>query len=410
MKIFFADNSIDQNATWDTLIDDILETTFYNKYCYTHDYYSIFKSIIISLLLNEEIIVLDNDFTDDELRKLIGEADVLERTIIKNGQFQDISSKKDLLREIKKVSESWRLTLFTSGTTGLPKKVSHSFQSITRFVKISNNHEGNIWGLAFNPTHIAGIQVFFQALLNGNSIIRLFGLSKEEIFRSINHYQITNISATPTFYRLLLPHTNKYDSVLRITSGGEKFDNKLAEQINQIFRNAKITNVYASTEAGTLFASSGGVFSVKPDLERLIMIDDGELKIHKSLLGRADTFVDEWYNTGDLVDVKSQSPLSFTFVSRKNEMINVGGYKVNPHEVEEAIRSICQVKDAIVYSKSNSILGNIILSEVVRANNEIDEAQIRLILKSKLQEYKIPRIIKFVENLSVTRTGKISRS
>jgi len=409
MKIFFADNSTDQITSWDSLIDDIHKTTYFNKYCYTNDYYSIFKSIIISLLLNEEIIVLDNDFSDDELRKLIGETDVLERLKIKNGCFQDISSKKDLLREIKKATESWRLTLFTSGTTGLPKKVSHSFQSITRFVKISKNHEGNIWGFAFNPAHIAGIQVYFQALLNGNSIIRLFGLSKEEIFKSINHYQITNISATPTFYRLLLPHSNKYDSVLRITSGGEKFDNKLVGQINQIFRNAKITNVYASTEAGTLFASSGGVFSVKPELERLIMIDDGELKIHKSLLGRSDTLFDEWYKTGDLVDVRSQSPLSFTFVSRKNEMINIGGYKVNPHEVEEALRSILQVKDCKVYSKANSILGNILLCEVVKAEEEIDEAQIRMLLKSKLQEYKIPRIIKFVDNLSVTRTGKISR-
>lgn len=90
------------------------------------------------------------------------------------------------------------MTLFTSGTTGLPKSVSHSFASITRQVKKSERHINDIWGFAFNPTHMAGLQVFFQALLNKNSIIRLFGLDTKEIIR-----EIKNI-ISQTFRRLRL--------------------------------------------------------------------------------------------------------------------------------------------------------------------------------------------------------------
>jgi acyl-CoA synthetase (AMP-forming)/AMP-acid ligase II len=246
--------------------------------------------------------------------------------------------------------------------------------------------------------------------LNGNPIIRLFGLSKEHIFNSIDTFSITNISATPTFYRLLLPAKNHFTSVNRITSGGEKFDEKTAEQLKKLFPNAKFTNVYASTEAGTLFASRGNSFSIKPEMKPFVQIQDNELLIHKSLMGKSEFADVEWYHTGDLVKIVSENPLQFQFISRKNEMINVGGYKVNPEEVEETIRKIEGIQDVRVFAKSNSVFGNIICCEVVKSSDEIDEVSIRSFLQSKLQEFKIPRIIKFTNQVSTTRTGKIKRN
>lgn len=257
---------------------------------------------------------------------------------------------------------------------------------------------------------MAGIQVFFQALLNGNSIIRLFGLDTKDIYTEITNNGITHISATPTFYRLLLPCNETFPSVERITSGGEKFNEKTFKQLNQVFPNAKITNVYASTEAGTLFASQNDIFSVRPEYESLINIENNELLIHSSLMGSTETNVDEWYNTGDVIEIVSQNPLKFRFVNRKSEMINVGGYKVNPLEVEEAILTLSGINNVRVYSKQNSVLGNIICCEVVANSNQITESSIRTFLQSKIQEFKIPRIIRFVEELSTTRTGKLKRN
>lgn len=408
LDIFFADLSKRQIKDWEDLIEDINQVKVFGKYCFEADFYLIFKQIIVSLLSNKEIILLDSDFKEIELENLIGNSNLKEEISI-NNSF-NIKSKQDLIERMNFVSDSWKITLFTSGTTGLPKQISHSFGSITRFVRKRKELTVNKWGFSYNPTHMAGIQVFFHALINGDSIIRLFGLSKEQILESINKFSITHISATPTFYRLLLPINEKYKSVIRITSGGEKFDERTIELINNAFPNAKITNVYASTEAGTLFASDGNEFTIKSQFEKLIKIEDNELLIHKSLMGLSDSIKDDWYKTGDLVEILSENPIIFKFLSRKNEMINVGGYKVNPLEVEDTIRGIDGVIDVRVFAKKNSVLGNIICGEIVLSDKEINESFIRNQLQNKLQEFKIPRMIRFVDSLSTTRTGKIKRN
>ena len=411
MNTFLKDIDNDRLVTWNFLIDDINNTSIYNPYCKSADYYTVFKHIILSLLIDEEIILLDSDFTESELINLTGHSDYIEfNKPIEKSKVPSLSNQRELFEKLSNASEDWKITLFTSGTTGIPKKVSHHFKSITRFVKVSERNEKSIWGFAYNPTHMAGIQVFFQALLNGNSIIRLFGLDTKDIYTEIKNNGITHISATPTFYRLLLPCSETFPSVERITSGGEKFNEKTFKQLNEIFPNAKITNVYASTEAGTLFASQNDIFSVRPEYESLIHIENNELLIHSSLMGSTETNIDEWYNTGDVIEIVSQKPLKFRFVNRKSEMINVGGYKVNPLEVEEAILTLTGINNVRVYSKSNSVLGNIICCEVVANSNQITESSIRAFLQSKIQEFKIPRVIRFVEVLSTTRTGKLKRN
>jgi acyl-coenzyme A synthetase/AMP-(fatty) acid ligase len=399
------------HITWDFLINDINKSLTYNPYCKSDNYFHVFKHIITSLIIGKEIILLDSDFTDSELVNLTGFSEYEEFTeLIDKGSFSLLRDKVDLIERLRNTCDDWKVTLFTSGTTGIPKKVTHNFNSITRFVKISERNTNSIWGFAYNPTHMAGIQVFFQALLNGNTIVRLFGLTPNEIHSEINENEITHISATPTFYRLLIPCENTYQSLKRVTSGGEKFNKKTILQLKDIFPNAKITNVYASTEAGTLFASENDIFSIKPEYEHLIHVANGELYIHISLIGILVINTKEWYNTGDLIEIITEKPLKFRFISRKSDMINVGGYKVNPLEVEETILTLSGIKNVHVYSKSNSVLGNIICCEVVCDNSQLCESSIRSFLQSQIQEFKIPRIIRFVDELSITRNGKIKRN
>jgi acyl-coenzyme A synthetase/AMP-(fatty) acid ligase len=410
MDFFKKDIEDGEPIKWDFLINDINNTLTYNPYCKSENYYHVFKHIIISLIIGKEIILLDSDFTDSELINLTGFSEYEKFTqLIDNGSFSLIRDKVELIEKLRNTSDDWKVTLFTSGTTGIPKKVTHNFNSITRFVKISERNSNSIWGFAYNPTHMAGIQVFFQALLNGNTIVKLFGLPLNEIHSEIRENGITHISATPTFYRLLLPCEETFQSVERITSGGEKFNEKTLMQLKEIFPNAKITNVYASTEAGTLFASDNDIFSIKPEYEHLIRVANDELLIHNSLMGSSDINIKEWYNTGDLIETITEKPLKFRFISRKSDMINVGGYKVNPLEVEEIILTFPEIKNVRVYSKSNSVLGNIICCEVVCDNTQMSESSIRAFLQSKIQEFKIPRIFRFVDELSTTRTGKIKR-
>lgn len=411
MVFFLKDIEQDKPISWDFLIQDINASLSYNPYCKTAHYYSVFKHIIISMIVGKEIILLDSDFTDSELEKLTGHSEYEEfNQIIDKKHVPFINNKEELIEILKNTRDNWEISLFTSGTTGIPQKVTHHFSSIIRFVKMSEQNINSIWGFAYNPTHMAGIQVFFQALLNGNSIVRLFGLSPLEIHQKIQENNITHISATPTFYRLLLACKETFQSVRRITSGGEKFNEKMSIQLSEIFPNAKITNVYASTEAGTLFAAENDVFTIKTENEHLIRVLDDELLIHRNLMGSTDANNEKWYKTGDLVEIISKKPLKFRFLSRKTDMINIGGYKVNPLEVEETILLMPDLKNVRVYSKSNSVMGNIICCEVVCVNKEITELTIRAFLQAKLQEFKIPRIIRFVDELSTTRTGKIKRN
>lgn len=408
--LFFRDFVTDKRIEYFQLYSDILKAKSYNKYCKNSDYYTVFYNIVLSIVLGKEIVLLDEDFSKEEIERLTDNVniDACDEDI-ENIQIDCFDS---FIKILKNPSKNWSLTLFTSGTTGLPKKVKHSFETITRSVKTGERFENNIWGFAYNPTHMAGLQVFFQALLNLNPIIRLFKLDKQIVYTEIELNKITHISATPTFYRLLLPSEYTLQSVRNITSGGEKFDSKTFTQLKNIFPNAKFTNVYASTEAGSLFASNADVFQIKDEHSNYIKIENNELLIHRNLMGQTDNLklIDvDWYATGDIVEIISVNPICFKFTSRKNEMINVGGYKVNPHEVEDEIRKINDIVEVRVFAKPNSVLGNIVVAEIVRANLLLTEQNIREILQTKLQDYKIPRIFKFVDSIDTTRTGKILR-
>ncbi|HSN50279.1 MAG TPA: AMP-binding protein, partial [Bacteroidales bacterium] len=369
MDLFFKDSLTDLSVTWDQLIAELSETETYASWCSSTSCYEVFKQIIRSLLLEKPVILADADDTNQELP--------VPEYHEESCRISGLTNKSELLHRLNGLHPGWTITLFTSGTTGSPKKVSHSFESITRFVKVSAKHTGDVWGFAYHPAHMAGIQVFFQALLNGNPVIRLSGLPKEQMYEEIRISGITHISATPTFYRLMLPFDATFPAVKGITSGGEKFDKQTIRQLSRIFPEARITNVYASTEAGTLFAADGDTFSVSPEISDRIKFENNELLIHTSLTGNRGTPDQEWYHTGDLVEIVSENPTRFRFVSRNNEMINVGGFKVNPQEVEEMMRTIPGIEDARIFAKNNSVLGNIICSEVVRTDDGLDEASIR---------------------------------
>jgi acyl-CoA synthetase (AMP-forming)/AMP-acid ligase II len=302
-KLFFYDPEQNTQYYYQEFIDDLNKSNTLGKYIYTKNYYKIFLQLVLSIIYEKEIKLLDYDFTKDEIKKLgIKEEDLQAKV--------HLPSKKDInldnLVSLLFASINWRITLFTSGTTGLPKKISHNFSNLTRMVKIDANRKENIWGFAYNPTHFAGLQVFFQAFLNLNTIVFLFNRPQNEINNSIERFKISHISATPTFYRMILSAEKQFLSVTRITSGGEKFDQSLKEKVKCTFPNAKITNVYASTEAGTLFAAKDEVFIVKEDYREFVRIENSELLIHKNLMGEStDLFLEnEWYRTGDMVQIE----------------------------------------------------------------------------------------------------------
>jgi acyl-coenzyme A synthetase/AMP-(fatty) acid ligase len=401
---FLFDN--EKQYAYDDLLGSLNEGSVYYPYFKTSDVFSYFVNLIRALVANKPLVLLDSDINPSEIDGLDESKENIAENIVP-ASFQTMDEVVSAVQNSKS-----EITIFTSGTTGQPKKVVHSISTLTRSVRLGDRYRGQIWAYAYNPTHMAGLQVFFQAFENQNTLVNVFNKSREYVYQQIREKRITHISATPTFYRLLLPFEQSYDSVIRVTLGGEKSDQHLYDSIMKIFPNAKINNVYASTEAGSLFAAKGDSFQIPEAIKDKFKVIDDELLIHKSLLGSSDSFkfTDDYYHSGDLIEWVDEAQGLFRFKSRKNELINVGGYKVNPGEVEVAIQDIEGVRQAMVYGKANSILGNVLCADVVlEPGYELTELEIKKELGSQLQDFKVPRRIKFVEELSLTRTGKTKR-
>jgi acyl-coenzyme A synthetase/AMP-(fatty) acid ligase len=392
--------------SYDELLRALNEGRTYYPYYKTSDLFSYFVNLIKALVTNQPLVLLDSDINPSEIEKLdISKINVAESIV--PALFQNID---DLVNAAQNSKSD--ITIFTSGTTGQPKKVVHNITTLTRSVRLGGRYKGQIWAYAYNPTHMAGLQVFFQAFENQNTLVNVFNQPREYVYQQIQDKGITHISATPTFYRLLLPFEQAYESVIRVTLGGEKSDQHLYDSIIKIFPNAKINNVYASTEAGSLFAAKGDCFQIPEANNDKFKVMDGELLIHKSLLGSSESFkfTNDYYHSGDLIEWVDEAQGVFRFKSRKNELINVGGYKVNPGEVEVAIQDIDGVRQAMVYGKANSILGNVLCADVVlEPNFKLTELDIKKVLGAQLQDFKVPRRIKFVDEISLTRTGKMKR-
>ena len=309
-----------------------------------------------------------------------------------------------------------QIQLATSGTTGAPKTIFHNISSLTRGIRVSEGHGKDVWGLAYPTDHLSGLQVLLQAIMNGNTIVQLFGDSADSIHSAIEKHSITHLSCTPTFLNLLGNGDSSHPQVRRITTGGESSQSRCKLTIQRLFPNAKYRNIYALTEVGNLLISDGDTFSIPESLRGFVRIQDGTLAIHQSLLAgnqiknKNVSTSNKWYVTGDLVEVIETSPLKFKFQSRRDEIINVGGYKVAPQTIEELLLEVNGVQQALVYGKLNSVTGQIVACDIVPTPGEnLNVDLIRQQLSRRLPSHSVPRLYNLVSSLELTANGKLCR-
>ena len=290
----------------------------------------------------------------------------------------------------------------TSGTTGEPKKIKHTQESLTKNIKLDEKLKDCVWGLSYDFKKIAGSQVVLQSYLNGSTIINLFGKSKKEVVEEFN--RITHISGTPTFYRLLMDGDVKFKNVIQLTLGGEPSDKSLFNNLSIYFPNSKITNIYASTEFGTLFSSNNEYFKITEKNNTLIKIINDEILVHHSMV--LQNIEDEWYSTGDKVEWVDD--VHFKIIGRESNMINVGGVKINPINVENKINKLDYVNCSYVYGIKNSLMGVVVSADIVLKHDKTIK-EIKIDLKSILNSYEVPIKINLVDKLETNTTGKIIR-
>ena len=301
-----------------------------------------------------------------------------------------------ILDFINKIKNKDSIKFLTSGTTGKPKEIIHNYESYTKNIKVKEELKNIIWGLTYDYKKIAGSQVILQSYLNEGKIVNLYKKNKDEILELIQKYNITHISATPTFYRLIL-QTEPILNVSQVTLGGEPVDTNLIKKIKVIFPNANITNVYASTEFGSLFTSKNEYFEISSKDNSWIKILNNHIFVYQN---------NEWIDTYDVVEMVDKN--KFKIIGRESNMINVGGIKINPIHIENIINNLEYVLSCRVFGKSNSITGMAVFADVV-LKNEITSKEIKLDLINKLNKYEMPLKINIVQEIECNTTGKIIR-
>lgn len=315
----------------------------------------------------------------------------------------------------------------TSGTTNNPKLVMHTLSSLTRTTKRSvDDGKRYIWGLTFDIYRFSGIQVFLQAMAGGSCLV--VPESDYSMSRIVSLFLKTNcniISSTPSFWRkILMIRESALLKLKRATLGGEISDEGILTALKNRYNDIKIVHIYASTEVGVGFAVTDGKagfpyeyiingydkIKLKIDKKSVLWIKLAK-NIQNYILEKS-IYDDEGYiNTGDLVEVRDDRVY---FLGRQSGSINVGGNKVQPEEIEEKLLRSNLIHSVYAYAKKNPILGSLVCVDIVPLDLDEDKTklkkQIQSYCRDNLENFKIPAFINIVDELEITKSGKIKRN
>jgi acyl-coenzyme A synthetase/AMP-(fatty) acid ligase len=321
--------------------------------------------------------------------------------------------------------------MLTSGTLGLPKIVGHTLEALTGAIAADGPARGArpVWATFYDIRRYGGLQIFLRAIVGGGSLVLSEpGEPVADHVARLNEKAVTHISGTPSHWRkLLMSGAASAFSPRYVRLSGEIADQAVLDGLRQAFPSASIGHAYASTEAGVGFAVNDGLEGFPADIVGAnrdgveMKVVDGSLRIrsrraaHAYVGRRAAALTDEegFVDTGDMVELRGDR---YHFVGRRGGIINIGGLKVHPEEIEAAINRHDEVRMSRVRARRSPITGAIVVADVVLADgcdlSRSDEVRTRIIAdcKATLAPHKVPAMIKFVEKLDITAAGKLARS
>jgi acyl-coenzyme A synthetase/AMP-(fatty) acid ligase len=327
-----------------------------------------------------------------------------------------------------RVRTEW--VIVTSGTTGVPKMVVHNLASLMAPLHAPSPADGaTVWGTFYDIRRYGGMQIYLRALFGGASLV--LSDAEESVSAHLARlaaHDVSHLSGTPSHWRraLMNPDIGKI-TPRYVRLSGEIADQAVLDGLRAAFPKAVIGHAYASTEAGVAFDVNDGragfpaeyLSGTRDGVE--MKIADGSLRIRSArtasaYLGAAPPLADAdgYVDTGDIVE---QENGRCYFAGRKGGIINIGGMKVHPEEVEAVINRHPRVRMSLVRGRQSPITGSVVVAEVVLSSGqELERArQIEVkndILKfcsNVLPRHKVPASISFVRKLDVAATGKLVR-
>ena len=366
--------------------------------------------------------------------------------VIKIENFSFVDAKKNKIKTEIKTSNSndIALILHTSGTTSKPKMVplNHknlvtSAKNIGKTLKLSIKDKNIILMPSF---HIHGIVASILApLVFGGKIVILPRFNALSFFKSLEKHSPTWFTGVPTMLQAVLDRASRNSKIISksklrfIRSSSASLPTSILTEIEKVFK-VPVIESYGMTEAshqmtsnllppkkrkvGSVGVPTGiNVKTVDDNFKKLKAEQVGEILIKgKSILKKyiaskdinRNAFINGWFRTGDLGYLDKDGYLYIS--GRIKEIINRGGEKISPKEVDEVFTSNKKVNKAVSFAVKHPKLGEDIALAVV-LNNDIKctANELKQFAKNKLAGFKIPKQILFLDEIPLGATGKIQR-
>jgi acyl-coenzyme A synthetase/AMP-(fatty) acid ligase len=322
--------------------------------------------------------------------------------------------------------------LFTSGTTGLPKMVVHTLSTLTGAIAQKGKLAGAVaWATFYDIRRYGGLQILLRALLGGGSLVLSGrGEAPADFMSRVGEHGVTHVTGTPSHWRrALMSGLARSMSPRYARLSGEIADQAVIDQLRDTFPLARIGHAFASTEAGVAFEVIDGragfpASFLSPDDSGVTLKVEGDtLRIRSArtarrYLGSAESLLDAdgFVDTGDVVERQGDR---YYFAGRRGGIINVGGLKIHPEEVEAVINRHPRVRMSLVTARRNPITGAVVAAEVVLTHSELGTAEATIVestkaeilanCRSTLAPHKVPASIRVVPSLEVSPSGKLGR-
>lgn len=324
------------------------------------------------------------------------------------------------LFESLRVRHAAGLVLFSSGTSGAPKAMVQDFSALlATYEERRPNGLPVIALLGFD--HIGGLNTLFGGLASGAPIIVPASNAPEVVAEAISRHHVAILPSSPTFLNLLLvsgaPASHDLTSLRVITYGTEPMPESLLLRLKSAFPQARLIQTFGTSETGIVRTSSPGSDSTylrfeDPKLEWKIIDDELWLRSRTQVAGYLNASnerftEDGWFRTGDKVEQGPDGTLRV--LGRIGEMINVGGEKLMPAEVESIVLSVPGVADCRARGEPNALTGQTVVVDVVAsvADHEALRAAIRSACRERLARHKTPTRVTFVPSVSGERMKKV---
>ena len=405
-------NILDKHNISSKVVVILGDYSFYNLALFFALYEN--KNIIVPITSN--IKKVQDDFIEESFCQTIIKTDE-KNLLIQNLKTTFSHNMIDNLRE----KNSSGLILFSSGSTGKPKAMIHNLDTLIDSFKDKKEKSMNMLVfLMFD--HIGGLNTVFNALCMGACLIIPKIKDAKTICELIEKYKIMVLPSSPTFLNLILisEEYKNYDlsSLRMITYGTETMPQSLLLKLKEVFPKVKFLQTFGTSETGistTSSKSSNSLFMKLEDINGEYKIVENELWLRSKtqvlgyLNASMDSFTsDGWFKTGDLVEVDGEY---IKIIGRAKEVINVGGQKVLPSEIESIILEMEEISDCMVYAEQNAITGQTVVCDVV-LNQEVEniKKRVRVFCKDRLDTYKIPTKVNVVDKTNFSdRFKKIRR-